>query len=65
VPPARRPGLSWLVQPPWGGDGGLAVLTGSRVSPQHLGSEGCVRRHQQLWGLDRLWVLRLVPGFVR
>lgn len=37
------------------------MLTGSCVSPQHLGSEGCIRRHQQLWGLDRLWVLRLVP----
>ena len=65
MPPARRPGPVLARAATLGWDGGLTVLTGSRVSPQHLGSEGCIRRHQQLWGLDRLRVLRLVPGCVR
>ena len=65
MPPARRPGPVLARVATLGWDGGLTVLTGSRVSPQHLGSEGCIHCHQQLWGLDRLRVLRLVPGCVR
>jgi hypothetical protein len=30
------------------------------LSAQHLRSEGCFGCHQQLWGLDCLWLLRLV-----
>lgn len=30
------------------------------LSAQYLRSEGCFGCHQQLWGLDRLWLLRLV-----